>query len=213
MSSNPSIPTVEGDSAREVHPSVIGEDYTVISDVADDESGDSSYEESSDERSSIDTAEELADIPKETSEVVSEEISKDALEVVSEETSKHTSEDTSEDTSKHTSKHASPQPFPKKRLLSKKDRYKRVGRSSKAAPAFLSHPNGPFSIYFEPQINHCTHSSSPSSLVRRAKPWLFKPVRQSQHLQGQCKRCYLCEGDAPCRPYQEPQRSGRREEV
>lgn len=150
---SPSIP-VNSSPAREIQLSISSEDSAVISDVADDDSGDSRGE-SSDDRVSGDaspdgTAEEEVETPEEVSSESSEEVSDQSSEKVSNQPSNQPSMEVSKEITKDT---------PKKRRSVSKDWHRRAGRSSKATPAFLSHPNGPFSVYFEPQIDRRTQFS------------------------------------------------------
>ena len=154
---SPSIP-VSSSPAREIQLSISSEDSAVISDVADDDSGDSRGE-SSDDRVSGDaspdgTAEEEVETPEEVSSESSKEVSNQPSEKVSNQSSKEVSTNTSQATSNQP-----PKDTPKKRRSVSKDWHRRAGRSSKATPAFLSHPNGPFSVYFEPQIDRRTQFS------------------------------------------------------
>lgn len=158
---SPSIP-VNSSPAREIQLSISSEDSAVISDVADDDSGDSRGE-SSDDRISRDpspaiTAEETVETPEEVSSESSEEVSDQSSEKVSNQSSKEVSTNTSQATSNQPPKDT-PKDTPKKRRSVSKDWHRRAGRSSKATPAFLSHPNGPFSVYFEPQIDRRTQFS------------------------------------------------------
>ena len=160
-SDNPSVP-VNSSPAREIQLSISSEDSAVISDVADDDSGDSRGE-SSDDRVSGDaspdgTAEEEVETPEEVSSESSEEVSDQSSEKVSNQSSKEVSTNTSQATSNQPPKDT-PKDTPKKRRSVSKDWHRRAGRSSKATPAFLSHPNGPFSVYFEPQIDRRTQFS------------------------------------------------------
>lgn len=144
-SDNPIIP-VEDVPADEIQSSVISEDSSVIFDVADDESNDSRGE-SSDDRvsqypSPVSTAEETVDTPKEVPNQSSQDVPNQSSKEVSNQSSKEIAKDT-----------------PKKRRSPSKDWRRKAGRSNKATPAFLSHPNGPFSVYFEPQIDRRTHSA------------------------------------------------------
>ena len=150
---SPSIP-VNSSPAREIQLSISSEDSAVISDVADDDSGDSRGE-SSDDRVSGDaspdgTAEEEVETPEEVSSESSEEVSDQSSEKVSNQPSNQPSMEVSKEITKDT---------PKKRRSVSKDWHRRAGRASKATPAFLSHPNGPFSVYFEPQIDRRTQFS------------------------------------------------------
>lgn len=147
---------------HEIQLPISSEDSAVISDVADDNSGDSRGE-SSDDRVSGDpspasTVEEEVETPEEVPSESSKEVSNQSSKEVSTGTSQTTSnqppKDTSKDTPKEITKNA-----PKKRRSVSKDWHRRAGRSSKATPAFLSHPNGPFSVYFEPQIDRRTQFS------------------------------------------------------
>lgn len=158
---SPSIPVKEVPE-HEIQLPISSEDSAVISDVADDNSGDSRGE-SSDDRVSGDpspasTVEEEVETPEEVPSESSKEVSNQSSKEVSTGTSQTTSnqppKDTSKDTPKEITKNA-----PKKRRSVSKDWHRRAGRSSKATPAFLSHPNGPFSVYFEPQIDRRTQFS------------------------------------------------------
>lgn len=154
---NPSVP-VNSSPAREIQLSISSEDSAVISDVADDDSGDSRGE-SSDDRVSRDpspaiTAEETVETLEEVPSQSSKEVSNQPSEKVSNQSSKEVSTNTSQATSNQP-----PKDTPKKRRSVSKDWHRRAGRSSKATPAFLSHPNGPFSVYFEPQIDRRTQFS------------------------------------------------------
>ena len=166
---SPSIP-VSSSPTHEIQLSISSEDSAVISDVADDDSGDSRGESSDDhvsrDSSPDGTAEKEVETPEEVSSESSEEVSDQSSEKVSNQSSKEVStgtsqttsnqppKDTSKDTPKEITKNA-----PKKRRSVSKDWHRRAGRSSKATPAFLSHPNGPFSVYFEPQIDRRTQFS------------------------------------------------------
>ena len=162
---SPSIP-VNSSPAREIQLSISSEDSAVISDVADDDSGDSRGE-SSDDRVSGDaspdgTAEEEVETPEEVSSESSEEVSDQSSEKVSNQPSNQPSMEVSNQPSNQPSMEVSKEitkDTPKKRRSVSKDWHRRAGRSSKATPAFLSHPNGPFSVYFEPQIDRRTQFS------------------------------------------------------
>lgn len=154
---SPSIP-VSSSPAHEIQLSISSEDSAVISDVADDDSGDSRGESSDDhvsrDSSPDGTAEKEMETPEEVSSESSEEVSDQSSEKVSNQSSKEVSTNTSQATSNQP-----PKDTPKKRRSVSKDWHRRAGRSSKATPAFLSHPNGPFSVYFEPQIDRRTQFS------------------------------------------------------
>lgn len=154
---SPSIP-VSSSPTHEIQLSISSEDSAVISDVADDDSGDSRGE-SSDDRVSGDpspasTVEEEVETPEEVPSESSKEVSNQSSKEVSNQSSKEVSTGTSQTTSNQP-----PKDTPKKRRSVSKDWHRRAGRSSKATPAFLSHPNGPFSVYFEPQIDRRTQFS------------------------------------------------------
>ena len=158
---SPSIP-VNSSPAREIQLSISSEDSAVISDAADDDSGDS-HGESSDDRVSGDpspasTVEEEVETPEEVPSESSKEVSNQSSKEVSNQSSKEVSTGTSQTTSNQPPKDT-PKDTPKKRRSVSKDWHRRAGRSSKATPAFLSHPNGPFSVYFEPQIDRRTQFS------------------------------------------------------
>lgn len=158
---SPSIP-VSSSPTHEIQLSISSEDSAVISDVADDDSGDSRGESSDDhvsrDSSPDGTAEETVETPEEVSSESSEEVSDQSSEKVSNQSSKEVSTNTSQATSNQPPKDT-PKDTPKKRRSVSKDWHRRAGRSSKATPAFLSHPNGPFSVYFEPQIDRRTQFS------------------------------------------------------
>lgn len=158
---SPSIP-VSSSPTHEIQLSISSEDSAVISDVADDDSGDSRGESSDDhvsrDSSPDGTAEKEVETPEEVSSESSEEVSDQSSEKVSNQSSKEVSTNTSQATSNQPPKDT-PKDTPKKRRSVSKDWHRRAGRSSKATPAFLSHPNGPFSVYFEPQIDRRTQFS------------------------------------------------------
>lgn len=166
---SPSIPVKEVPE-HEIQLPISSEDSAVISDVADDNSGDSRGE-SSDDRVSGDpspasTVEEEVETPEEVPSESSKEVSNQSSKEVSNQSSEKVSNQSSKEVSTNTSQATSNQPpkdtpkdTPKKRRSVSKDWHRRAGRSSKATPAFLSHPNGPFSVYFEPQIDRRTQFS------------------------------------------------------
>ena len=166
---SPSIPVKEVPE-HEIQLPISSEDSAVISDVADDNSGDSRGE-SSDDRVSGDpspasTVEEEVETPEEVPSESSKEVSNQSSKEVSNQSSEKVSNQSSKEVSTNTSQATSNQPpkdtpkdTPTKRRSVSKDWHRRAGRSSKATPAFLSHPNGPFSVYFEPQIDRRTQFS------------------------------------------------------
>lgn len=158
---SPSIP-VSSSPTHEIQLSISSEDSAVISDVADDDSGDSRGESSDDhvsrDSSPDGTAEKEVETPEEVPSESSKEVSNQSSKEVSTGTSQTTSNQPPKDTSKDTPKEITKN-TPKKRRSVSKDWHRRAGRSSKATPAFLSHPNGPFSVYFEPQIDRRTQFS------------------------------------------------------